>query len=424
MTARRPRRPARQALTALLVGGLSIFGAGALPTAVANSATPGVDPLAPTTPGAMHRYAVAHAADDWKKAGLTQTQANDIAQRFDLMVVAPGEFDAFATQMHAANPNLKMLVYLNGTYLPTGQAGQYTEDQFAHTSTGARINQALTWGNYLMNVASPTWATSRANLCKRQLLSSHADGCYLDMMGPQPLNPGYNTGRAVDPSTGKIWTYPNYMAAVAKIADSVRAANAGIPLAGNGLADGVRYYAPKSSRLMLSYVDAGHAEIWLREGRSVVSNWPTVDEWKKDVDMLAEAGAAGETVLTQTKVWTTASAAQLDQWHRFALASFLLGTDGSHWFEFSSSRTLAGVTVDSPYDRVDVGTGAGSYSMDPVSGAYVRSFTQGYAAVNPADADVTVTLPVGCTDLDGNTSTGLPQTLAAHSGQVCTLPAP
>ncbi len=372
----------------------------------------------------MHRYAVAHAADDWKKVTITQDDAVAIAQRFDLMVVAPGEFAAFAPQMHAANPLLKMLVYLNGTYLPTGQAGRYTEDQFAHTATGARVNQALTWGNYLMNVASPTWADSRATLCKQLLASNGADGCYLDMMGPQALNPGYNTGRAVNPATpGKLWTWADYQVKVKAIADAVRAANPGAPIAGNGLADGARYYAPKSSKPLLSYLDAAHAEIWLREGRSSVDNWPSLSVWQQDVEMLADAGSTtGTPVLTQTKVWTTtATPALIVQWHRFALASFLLGTDGNSWFEFSGSRTFAAVTGDSKDDRVDVGDAAGRYGRDPGgSGAYVRSFTKGYAAVNPGTSAVTVTLPIGTyRNLDGDIVTS--QTLPPHSGDVFTL---
>jgi hypothetical protein len=374
-------------------------------------------PLAPTTVGAMHRWAAAHMADDWKNAGITQTKAAGIAGQFDLMVVARGEFDAFEPAMHAANPRLKTLVYLNGTYLPRGQAGKYPESDFAHTSTGARINQALKWGNYLMNVASPHWADAVAKLCSKLLASSHADGCYLDMMGPQALNPGYDTGLPVNPATGQVWSSGDYLGAVGVLAGRVRSVNP-VPIAGNGLGDGPKYFDTKnSSRPALSYLDAAHAEIWLRAGGDPIGAWPSVADWHASVDMLGNAGAAGTPVLAQTKVWINATQAQIDQWHSFALASFLLGTDSTSWFTFSSSRTLAGSTSDHPWDRVDVGSPSSGYVLGP-GGAYERPFTRGFAAVNPTTSTVTVALPGDYVDLNGNTVRTV--TLSPHTGQVFT----
>ena len=225
----------------------------------------------------------------------------------------------------------------------------------------------------------------------------------------------------MNPATGQVWTVPDYLAAVGGVAATVRAGNP-VPIGGNGLGDGPKYFSgPTSSRPILSYLDAAHAEIFLRSGQEPIGAWPSLSQWQKSVDMLADAGAIGTPVLAQTKVWVSATASQIDQWHRFALASFLLGADGSSWFTFSGSRTLAAATADHPWDRVDVGTPTGGYT--PAGAAFVRTFTRGYAAVNPSSSSVNVTLPSGSyRNLEGTAVTAT--TLPPHSGEVFTLVSP
>ena len=87
----------------VLLGAFAITCLAVSPTTSSSAAS--VSPLAPTTAGVMHRWSAAHMASDWKKQTITETRAVMMARAFDLIVVAPGEFDAFEAAMHAANPH-------------------------------------------------------------------------------------------------------------------------------------------------------------------------------------------------------------------------------------------------------------------------------------------------------------------------------
>jgi hypothetical protein len=122
--------------------------------------------------------------------------------------------------------------------------------------------------------------------------------------------------------------------------------------------------------------------------------------------------------MAMTKVGRPATPAQLQQVHRYALASFLLGTNGTQYFYFSPNGNDDGVNApDTPDDHVNPGLPLAGYAAQP-NGAYVRSFSAGYAAVNPGTAAVTVNLGGTYVDLDGQSVQQA--TLPPHSGMVFT----
>ena len=136
-----------------------------------------------------------------------------------------------------------------------------------------------------------------------------------------------------------------------------------------------------------------HAEIFLRDKNTPLDTFKTEAAWKQDVDMLVDVGSRGKVAWTTTKMWnvsSTATQVQIDRWHKYALASFLLGTNGHSYFNFSAKNTVAGVFVDHPWDRVQVGDPVGQYAK--VGGVYRRDFTAGMALVNPTTAPITVNL--------------------------------
>jgi hypothetical protein len=119
-----------------------------------------------------------------------------------------------------------------------------------------------------------------------------------------------------------------------------------------------------------------------------------------------------------TKVWgVTATQDQLDAVHRFSLASFLLGTNGSQYFDWDVNRTDGAVVPDHPYDHVAVGLPAGPYALK--SKVYVRYFTNGIAVVN-ASKTASYTFDLGGTyrSLQGQTLSKV--TLAPDTGDVFT----
>ena len=106
---------------------------------------------------------------------------------------------------------------------------------------------------------------------------------------------------------------------------------------------------------MLDVYDATQAEIWMRTaGVAPVTAWPSLAEWKQHVDMLVDLGNKGHVTMVTTKLLTSATQAQQDQWHLFSLAS-TLGTDGNSWYNFSTSTSIAGVAAVSPWDSLAIG---------------------------------------------------------------------
>ena len=62
----------------------------------------------------IHLWAPMHTAP---QRFTTQAAAEDAAKRFDLITFNPAQLGGYALAMKAANPNLKLYVYLNGTFL-------------------------------------------------------------------------------------------------------------------------------------------------------------------------------------------------------------------------------------------------------------------------------------------------------------------
>ena len=58
--------------------------------------------------------------------------------------------------------------------------------------------------------------------------------------------------------------------------------------------------------------------------------------------MLVDSEAAGKGMMTMTKLWITATPAQVDAWHEYTLATFLLGSGGKSKFFFLRSKADTG----------------------------------------------------------------------------------
>jgi hypothetical protein len=105
--------------------------------------------------------------------------------------------------------------------------------------------------------------------------------------------------------------------------------------------------------------------------------------------MLRDAGAQGKSVLVLTKLWARATEAQTKRWHRFALASFLLGDDGRSYFFFTASRRRD-PTRGHPLWNVDLGDPLSSYAT--IGGVYQREFEYGKVLVNPTNTRISIEL--------------------------------
>jgi Hypothetical glycosyl hydrolase family 15 len=193
------------ALTPVLVAGPPITGAGAAS-----------NPLLPVGPGLIHRWV---ALNQVPPTSVTPDQAAAVAKNFDLAVIKSSE-GAFVKPMKAANPDLTLLVYHNGSFVPKNKGSAYPEDWYAHDANHNKLQQTV-FGNYLMDVSNPGWVGHVVQECKDFIAKTGADGCYTDMLMTAPLFGNYSSGGApVNPATGQKWTFPDYQAAVEAIADA------------------------------------------------------------------------------------------------------------------------------------------------------------------------------------------------------------
>jgi Hypothetical glycosyl hydrolase family 15 len=346
----------------------------------------------------------------------SQAQAVAIAQQFHVIAAHKGVFTSFVSAMKAANPSLVLVAYMNGMFDHSGGGTAYPASWYAHDAHGNRI-RSRNFGNYLMDPTNPLWPAQDARNCSALIAASKYGGCLLDTMGEAPITPGYDTGLPVDRATGKVFTASHWITATSKVVIAVKAANPRYAVLPNGLENGSRYYlAAGPTKPLIVAAGMAMAEIWLRSPTVSVNQYPSVSRWQQDVNMLVDAEAHGWTIATTTKLWTSASTAQQDAWHKFTLATFLLGAGGHCAYSFSTASSSAALSATSAWDHVAIGAPTGAYSV--LGGVYKRMFSNGVVAVNPGDTAVTINLGATYQNLNGARVSS--ETLQPHTGDVFT----
>jgi hypothetical protein len=295
--------------------------------------------------------------------------------------------------------------------------GEYPETWFAHDAAGNRVT-SVAFGKHIMDVSNPLWWENRAAKCLDVMARSGYTGCFLDVLGPGPLLPGESSAMPVNPSTGREWTESEWLEATTQLADHVRGRLGVATVYGNALGSGKRYFDPVApTSVVLDALDGLMAEIFVRPATEPVTQYRKESVWKEDVDMLVDAGANGRRVLVTTKLWVAATTTQTDAWHEYALATFLLGTNGNSSFSFLPDRHDP--TVGHSWWDLDIGTPTGDYYV--ADGVYQRDFTLGKALVNPTDDPRTVPIGSGWVDLDAEPTPDT-ITLQPHTAIILSLP--
>lgn len=347
----------------------------------------------------------------------TKAEAIADARHFDFIIAQTSSYGGYVADMRAANPRLQLLAYENATMSTSPTA--YPDTWYLKGSDGRKV-KTLHWGNYAMNPAEPGWIKTRVSLCRRLLAESGFDGCHLDVIGVSVVVAGFTDQLPINPATGRHYTLNEYLAATGNLAARVRSAVAPKLVYGNNLGDGTSYADPAgpTSQLFAS-VDGAQSEGFVRVGRSPLTPYPTQAEWKADVDMVVDTAAHGWRLLTTTKVWAPGSQAEKDAWHKFALASFLVGAEGGARFYFTYDEASEPTTY-SPWWDTDLGVPSSSY-MRRADGVYLREFARGRVYVNPTRRTRTIELRGTFTTLTGQRVTSL--TLGPSSAEVLTGPA-
>lgn len=348
----------------------------------------------------------------------TRTQALADAKNFDLITAAPKTYTDHIDAMRQANPQLVVLAYLNGTYAQENQGSAFPSAWYARDAQGRKITSEG-YGNYLMDPRSTGWIDNRVQLCKAQIARTGYSGCMLDMLGTAPVRPGYNSALPIDPSTGKAWTPTAWQKATAALAGRVDTAVTTGVVWGNGYGSGSRYFesAWGPSQLLTPGVEGALTESWIRTAKQSLTKYRSESDWKMAVDQLAHLADTGGKTAVMVKLWSSGTTAQKDANLRYALASFMLGSDGRSSFAVSYAKGEA--LTAHPYLKTDIGSPSGDYTRLS-SGVYQRTFERGKALVNPTGTTRTVSLGGSYVTLQGKTVTSI--TLAPHTGDVLRKP--
>ena len=355
----------------------------------------------------------------------SQADAVTIADNYDLVAANARQFTSTTlAAMQAANPNVRVLVYLNGSF--DGHKTQaYPLTEYARDANNNFI-KSRQFGNWLMNISDPTWVSSVSAQCTTLLAAAPYDGCFVDMLGDADLGAGYLTSQPINPATGVVWTQEQVVTAGTAIAQRVTADHPNNIIMANGLLNGASYFSPTAPTSQLfGGASAALAESWLRAANNAVTSHESPAVWQQEVNMLTNAGGSGDVAAVTTKVWvTTATGAQLTAWHRFALASFLLGTTGDAYFSFTQSQSPSEFQNDAgnPLDHTQLGAALGPYQA--LGKAFVRHYADADVIVNPTKKSVTVSVPAPCLTLDGAlAATSL--VMPADTGEICSyIPVP
>ena len=348
----------------------------------------------------------------------TLAEAVQIATEFDVIAAHDGQFNAYIAQMKAANPNIVILDYFNGSFAQSNQGTLYPESWYARDSSGNKIT-STNFGNYLMDIGLKAWSDNVSSKCAGYLASAPFDGCFLDMLGDALFFGSYLSAIPINPATGAPWTLQERMDATTAIAQDVVNGNPGALIQANGLKAGYRYFDPTvPTSELFNGAPSALAETWIRQATRPINYYESEAAWKQDVDMLTDAATRGRSIAVTTKVWISATQAQMDQWHAFSLASFLLGTQGTAYYAFLAPKTPAGFVANYAWDHLAVGSPLNTYSKG--AGVYRRNFSNALVVVNPTSLSHSITVHHNCTTLGGVVIlNGALMTLGPETGEIC-----
>jgi hypothetical protein len=352
---------------------------------------------------------------------LTLTQAVALAQSTNLIVTVTGDVSGLVPAMKAANPNLTVLIYMNGTFAQKTQGSSYPASEYMTGADGNKV-RSIGFGNYLMRFNTPAWQQDRISTCASFIATGpNFDGCFVDMMGSGSLYPGYLTEAPINSATGLAWTPQDWLNGTSALLKTIKAGNPATTNAGNGIGNGARWYNTKTvdQSVLATNANIVMAETWAIDSAAPLTTFSTVARWQQDVNALGAVEATGSSVLAVVKTWGPGTADQVAQWHSFSLASFMLGTAGHSYYSFLANTTTA-PSSDSPIEHQNIGQPLGGYGYS--SGVYVRYFSAGLAIVNPGITTVTYTLPAGSYSAEDGTPYSGSITLAPHTGHVLSLP--
>jgi hypothetical protein len=342
---------------------------------------------------------IALFAADWKSPTRTSAAWDAAARRFDVLIGQREQYAARLDHLRSLNPRLVILAYNNGPYL-VKDSPQYNNtmathpEYFARDAGGNLIYATLFPGNVLMDQGVAGYRDQAASAIA-DLMQNHAfDGVDVDSMGKGAVDLNYVSAIPYNASAGHAYTAGEWLSTsvltLNAIKDAVTARVGPRYVLFNGLVNGPNYNAG-ANVLSTSKADGGMAESFIRLSGQRATLYPSVTDWLANLNMMKDMQAKGKGIFAWTKVWTTATAAQKTAWNNFALATYLLGKEGSAYYNFLPDNTSDKTKVFYPNWTAKLGSALGPYTVS--GGVYSRTFQHGKVSVNPTThaASITVT---------------------------------
>jgi hypothetical protein len=290
--------------------------------------------------------------------GFTAPQLAIIA-RSAIVNLTPQQLALYGGQLRRDGAR-RLYVYVNGSMSSDPRpAGWYLR-----SAGGGRVCAAHHPANCLMDTTG-RWRDQVVASCRAGERAG-ADGCFLDVMGVAPLRPGYVVAGQVpvDPGTGRPFAAADYMRRMADLAAYVQR-RTGHPVIANGIGNATSFSA-RATGLLPTMAEA--------------ERWLTAGSWRANLRML-QTFRPGMLVLCHR----LGSADQA----RFAYASFLLAyTPGRDFFQASIGDAHSW-DVFQPFYAIRLGR-----PLSPMRQRgrwFVRRFTNGGVAVDPATGDARIT---------------------------------
>ena|GEM_PF-2677762 len=353
-----------------------------------------LEPLASEVPdmGVTSSMGVWWAANEAGK-GNSPLSGTDDAATFDSISAAPGAYVGQVQDMKRTNPDLRLLVYMNGAFAQTFESEAYPSHWYARDQHGNKI-QSTGYRNWLMRTWGIPWQQNRARTCETLVRATGYDGCMIDVLGLGPLTPGYLSALPVDPVSQQTWLPEDWLQNSRNLIERVKTTvGEDAEVIVNGLGDGTQFYdASASTRILLDSADGAIAESWLRSPAGDVDSCPTLKDYQQDLRMLDVADDIRGDVYVLTKVWTGASEEDLSRWQRFSYASYLLAANKNTYFSFSGGR---GSEQDSNAFWLHSSIGEPIGVRRSWNGLLVRIYSNGIAMVNLQAEPITVEVPEG-----------------------------
>ena len=337
----------------------------------------------------------------------TQSEAVTVAKRYDVVIAALA-YKPYLPAMKTANPGILIAPYHKGTSVQDADFTWVKNNHpswLLHTAGGSLIKSS--WATYLIdpgNTGVRAWMADYA----KTLPGQGWNAVFLDSMGLYGFT-GFS-GDPINPRTGKVFTNSEWMDATRGLAATVDNA-VSIPVIANGLRTGPGYWS--DTKTLVGGVQAAEFEGCFRDATSKITAFPSTSSWLAMVRALEDVQAQGRAAMCWTKTWTSATNAQVKQWHDFALGSFLLAQGGSEYFFFSGHKTDNALSW---YGDDAIAIGSPTSGITSSNGVYVRHFANGVVAVNPTSSSLGVSLGSTYTLPSGSRSTQA--TVPAHSSLI------